>query len=121
VRVDFGTAIVIDVDNLHPQGDQRLSQQPYVLGNIYYKDGTQGILLYIKTCMVAGLNDELYSYRREHPLFPDEPTSDQFFSEKQFEAYRELGFQLGRKIFAQASGEDWQNRSIIDVCGSSSS
>lgn len=116
VRVDFGAAIVMDVSALQPQGEQRLSQQPYVVGHIYYRDGSEGFLLYVKSCMVAGLNDELYSYRREHRDFPDEPTSDQFFSEMQFEAYRELGFQLGRKIFAQRAGDDWQNRSLVDIC-----
>lgn len=116
VRVDFGAAIVIDVSALKPQGDQRLSQLPYVVGNIYYKDDTRGYLLYIKSCMVAGLNDELYSYRREHAAFPHESTADQFFSEIQFEAYRELGFQLGRRICAQKTNHDWQSRSLVDVC-----
>lgn len=116
VRVDFGAAIVIDVSSLKPQGEQRLAEQPCVVGNIYYKDGSQGYLLYIKSCMVAELNDELYSYRREHPAFPHEPTSDQFFSEVQFEAYRELGFQLGRRIFARESGDDWRNRTLNEIC-----
>ena len=31
-------------------------------------------------------------YERRNPKFPHEPTSDQFFSEEQFEAYRALGF-----------------------------
>ena len=43
---------------------------------------------------VTQLTADLYGYRKGHPEFPDEPTSDQFFDEKQFEAYRELGFQL---------------------------
>lgn len=116
VRVDFGAAIIVDVNDLKPQGEQRLAEQPYVVGNIYYKDGSQGFLLYIKSCMVAELNDELYSYRREHAEFPHEPTSDQFFSEVQFEAYRELGFQLGRRIFARASGDDWRNRTLSEIC-----
>ena len=116
VRVDFGAAIVIDVSALKPQGDQRLSQLPYVVGDIYYKDGTHGYLLYIKSCMVEGLNDELYSYQREHAAFPHEPTADQFFCEIQFEAYRELGFQLGRRVFARKSNHDWHSRSLADVC-----
>lgn len=30
--------------------------------------------------------------------FPDESTADQFIEEKQFEAYRELGYQLGSQL-----------------------
>jgi hypothetical protein len=118
VRVDFGAAVIIDVSALQPQGEQRLSARPYVVGTIYYKDGSQGYLIYIKTCMVAGLNDDLYSYRRLNKLFPDEPTSDQFFTEVQFEAYRELGFQLGRRVFAQTLETGLRNRAISEICAS---
>ena len=116
VRVDFGAAVVIDVTALQSQSDQRLSKRPYVVGNIYYKDGTQGHFIYIKSCMVSELNDDIYSYRRENKLFPHEPTSDQFFTEVQFEAYRELGFQLGRQIFAQTREGEVRNRSISEIC-----
>ncbi|MBI3694113.1 MAG: hypothetical protein HY238_04645, partial [Acidobacteria bacterium] len=32
-------------------------------------------------------------YAAEHPDFPQQPTSDQFFDEAQFESYRRLGQQ----------------------------
>lgn len=116
VRVDFGVAIVIDVSALIPQGEDKISSRPYVIGNIYYADGSHGYFVYIKTCVITGLNDDIYSYRREHKLFPNEPTSDQFFSEVQFEAYRELGFQLGRRVFAQSVEAGLQNRSLAEIC-----
>ena len=87
-----------------------------MIGKIYYQDGSHGYFVYLKTCVVAGLNDDIYSYRREHKLFPNEPTSDQFFSEVQFEAYRELGFQLGRRVFAQSVEASLQNRSLGEIC-----
>ena len=34
---------------------------------------------------------DVYNYARESLAFPHEPTSDQFFSESQFESYRALG------------------------------
>ena len=43
---------------------------------------------------------DIYSYWRANPDFPDEPTSEQFFAEPQFEAYRALGFE----IFARLTG-----------------
>lgn len=58
------------------------------------ENGEDGTLIYIK----AGIykNDEflprdVYNYAQESRLFPHEPTSDQFFSESQFESYRALG------------------------------
>ena len=53
-----------------------------------------GTLIYLKTTLTGGLPADIYGYQAGHPEFPDEPTSDQFFDEAQFEAYRELGYQL---------------------------
>ncbi len=50
--------------------------------------------------MCAGLSADIYSYWRANPDFPDEPTSEQFFDEAQFEAYRALGYE----IFARLTG-----------------
>jgi hypothetical protein len=99
-RVDFGVGIDIDTRSLQPQGPNKYSSQPWVLGDIYYADGSRGVLLYIKSTVCAGLPEDVYAYRRAHPLFPHQPTSNQFYDEPQFEAYRELGFQIGKRIFA---------------------
>ena len=37
-------------------------------------------------------------YKKANATFPDETTADQFFDEAQFEAYRELGYQLGHRM-----------------------
>ena len=40
----------------------------------------------------------LSAYKKAHPEFPNQSTSDQFFNEAQFEAYRELGFQTAHRM-----------------------
>ena len=40
---------------------------------------------------------DIRQYAESHPEFPHEPTSDQFFDENQFEAYRHLGFSIGER------------------------
>ena len=45
-----------------------------------------------------GLGADIYAYWRAHPDFPDEPTSQQFYGEAQFEAYRMLGLQLTSQL-----------------------
>ena len=55
--------------------------------------------LYIKASVFSGLPEDVYAYRRANPKFPNQSTVDQFFDEPQFEAYRELGFQVGKRIF----------------------
>lgn len=72
----------------------------------YAKDGNDnsvnsfGWIIYVKPNMYSGAPVDLRNYGRDNPLFPQEPTTDQFFSESQWESYftlgRELGLQLDR-------------------------
>jgi hypothetical protein len=59
-----------------------------------------GILVYVKSTMVAGLPADLYGYRAAFPEFPHQTTADQWFDEPQFESYRELGYQLMSRALA---------------------
>jgi hypothetical protein len=65
---------------------------------VRYADGSRGEILYIRPVLCADLSADIYSYWRAHPRFPDEPTSEQFFAEPQFEAYRALGQQIVTRI-----------------------
>jgi hypothetical protein len=49
------------------------------------------VLLYIKASVTGDESADVLEYRATHPLFPHEPTSDQFFDEEQWESYRALG------------------------------
>lgn len=51
-----------------------------------------GTLIVLKATFFQDLPADLYSYRRDHPEFPNQGTTDQFFDERQFDAYRELGY-----------------------------
>ncbi|RMI17559.1 MAG: hypothetical protein D6681_03205, partial [Calditrichaeota bacterium] len=96
VRVDFGAKIELPYELLRPRGEERTSPRAFVVGKITYVDGTEGRLLYIKTAFLEDVPADVFSYRRGHPEFPDQSTGDQFFDEQQFEAYRELGYHIGR-------------------------
>ncbi len=106
VRTDFGALIMINKEDLDPlippaannSSEPCCANQAYLAATIKYADGTLGTLIYLTTTFFTGLSADLYGYKKEHPSFPDEPTGDQFFSEKQFEAYRELGFQAAWKM-----------------------
>ena len=39
-------------------------------------------------------------YRAREPEFPHESTANQFFNEKQFEAYRALGYHIADELFS---------------------
>jgi hypothetical protein len=94
VRVDFGAEVDLAADALYHARGEALQQRPFVLGSVRYADGTRGDILYLKPLLCAGLTADIYAYWRAQPAFPDEPTSEQFFAEPQFEAYRALGRQV---------------------------
>jgi hypothetical protein len=81
----------------YPPGT-RFAGRGHVVGTITYCDGSKGILIYIKSTMIEGLSLKTKGYKGAHPAFPHETTADQFFDEDQFEAYRELGYRLGRIV-----------------------
>jgi hypothetical protein len=111
-RVDFGVKIRFGDEEYTPQNlipgsaqgqDLRiarygLGKNPFALGSIEYPDRSSGILVYVKLMLVAGLPEDIYSYKAANEEFPHEPTADQLFDELQFEAYRELGYQLAWKM-----------------------
>lgn len=98
VRVDFGATIDLAITELIPANrSDRLSPTACVTGTITYDNGDTADLIYLVTTLISGLPEDIYTYQRQNPAFPDQGTGDQFFDEHQFEAYRELGFQIGMR------------------------
>ncbi len=119
VRVDFGVQIrfriVQDCDLAgilpgsggpgHWKKKYKLAKRGFAIADIRYDrlDKTEdGILLYLKPTLINDLPTDIYGYKSGHPTFPDQPTTDQFFDESQFEAYRELGYQLTKQMLRDA-------------------
>lgn len=117
VRVDFGVAIRFydpdaDLARLLPRaaGDTLydlkygLAARGWARARIDYPSGLEGLLVYIKSTLTRDLPADIYAYKSAYPDFPDQPTGDQFFDEAQFEAYRELGYQLTRRLAEETDG-----------------
>ncbi|MBD8525095.1 patatin-like phospholipase family protein [Pseudomarimonas arenosa] len=105
IRVDFGHHIHFPPGQLEAvrpvatdAGDEPRATQGFAVGKIYYCDGSEGVLVYIQAVLIADLPADVEAYRRLHPQFPDQPTTDQFFDEAQLEAYRELGYQISKRM-----------------------
>lgn len=126
VRADFGALIEISPEELRsmvPTRDKSraakgsvmsVAERGYFVAKIRYATRQDdhgsakashsmetGCLIYLNTTFFQGLSADLQGYRREHPLFPDQPTSNQFFDEREFEAYRELGYQTAWRMFEE--------------------
>jgi len=70
------------------------------LAKVQYADAgaSTGILIVIKPNVCAGLPVDLMNFKRQYPEFPQQATSDQFFSEAQWESYFHLGSFLGQHL-----------------------
>jgi hypothetical protein len=103
-RIDLGINVELDMTPLRPNQDGYVEKN-YVKGIIHYPNDQDGILFYIKTSMTGKEPEDLLSYRRENPSFPDETTANQFFNEAQFESYRKLGEIVGKQVYAEIEEE----------------
>ena len=61
-----------------------------------------GYLLYLKLSLTGNEGEFIKRYKLDEPAFPHTSTANQFFSEAQFEAYRNLGEHVGDKMFLPA-------------------
>ena len=126
IGADFGAWIDFDVDNhlerIIPRepvpekvrardprtdaypGGAKFAERGYIKGTISYP-GTdaKSTLILLKTTMIQRLGLTLKGYKGAHPTFPDESTGDQFFDEEQFEAYRELGYEIAERMIPDPS------------------
>ncbi|MEM7209123.1 MAG: patatin-like phospholipase family protein [Pseudomonadota bacterium] len=126
-RVDFGATISFGekfpLEEVMPDSDEaqsdveksnyQFAKRGFAIAKIHYPSSgstidsvTKGYLIYIKPTMIKGLNADILSYKNTNNTFPHESTADQFFNEVQFEAYRELGFQIGNQVLGEATVVD---------------
>lgn len=81
----------------YPPKDE-LAKKGFVVGTIHYADGSAGKLFYVKSTVLDRAPVALKAYKAAVPAYPDESTADQFFSEEQVNAYRELGLLIGTTL-----------------------
>jgi hypothetical protein len=99
IRTDLGIPIDIAKITMSPRAADRkpVTGEYVAVATIRYSavdpGAVDGKLVYIKPGVYKGhyFPWDVYNYSQESLEFPHEPTSDQFFSESQFESYRALG------------------------------
>jgi hypothetical protein len=95
-RLELGYEINIDASNLRfiePKAvdSSRNCTKHWAIGHVRYSEDQIGYIIYLKSSFDGRDPENLRQYRGLNSEFPQEPTSDQFFSIEQFDAYRELG------------------------------
>ena len=82
------------------------------LARVDYRGGEdkQAILIVVKPNVSDGLPVDLVNFKAHNPVFPQEATADQFFSEAQWESYYSLGKFLGGQLtreFVESLPDKW--------------
>lgn len=75
---------------------EAVAPRSYAVGWFTYPAGpsgapTRGRLLVVEANLGDDLPWDVHAYAEGQPIFPDDPTTDQFFDHRQFESYRRLG------------------------------
>jgi hypothetical protein len=105
-RADLGAEVELYADTMFHGNGEQLRKQAHLLGGVTYADGSRGEILYLKALLREHLGADIYGYWRTNPEFPNQPTSNQFYGELQFDSYRELGRQLMADIVGADVGGD---------------
>lgn len=109
-RADFG--VEIDIDPQRIRKVKGFSLTHCVVGKITYPEqddpkstgGAQGLLLYLKSSLTGDEPEDVIQYYSSNPDFPHQSTANQFFTESQFESYRQLGLHVVRTVFENVHG-----------------
>lgn len=102
-RIDLNVKLHYELKDLTPNAEG-LCPSYGTMVRIEYGPNETGWMLYCKLAMTGTESQVIHDYRKTSPTFPHETTSDQFFDEEQFEAYRLLGETAAKHFFGEAFG-----------------
>jgi hypothetical protein len=113
IRIDFGIPIEFGSMGIYPRSQIGALKDPghnCAIGRIRYSavDGdaaSDGVIVYIKPACYGDEPRDIYEYFKRSETFPHESTSDQFFSESQFESYRMLGAHTMERLCTDCGGD----------------
>ena len=113
IRIDFGIPIDFEPMSIYPRSAIETLETPghnCAIGRVRYSvvdgaDAPDGIIVYIRPACYGDEPRDIYEYFKTNAAFPHESTSDQFFSESQFESYRMLGAYTMEKLCTDCRGD----------------
>jgi hypothetical protein len=111
IRIDFGIPIVFKGQPplpIYSRDDPRAAAQGRycAVGQILYTRAgheSDGTLIYLKPTLLGSEPADVIQYANANPAFPHEATTDQWFTESQFESYRALGMHVVDQICARVT------------------
>jgi len=135
-RIDFGTEIDLNLDPFIKNGGP-VTDSCFAVGKIKFsaehlsslagddqanghssRDVARqtGIIVYFKPQVIGNVTADVRQYSIENEFFPQQPTTNQWFGEAQFESYRRLGQACAYSAFGQIrSDRDLENAGRLSM------
>jgi len=135
-RIDFGTEINLKLEPLL-KSQATGAASCFVVGKIKFSEKhlrtlalagkgegygrerdewkQQGIIVYVKPSVVANATADVRGYGLENKFFPQQPTTNQWFGEAQFESYRRLGQTCAHIAFGHIKSIGLENQGRISL------
>lgn len=96
-RRDLGAEVDIAPGMLEV-GDDGLVDDPVAVGTIRYEGGREGQIYVARCALWSEAPADLLILSRSGSVFPNHPTTKQFLSGEEFEAYRALGWSVASRL-----------------------
>ena len=127
MRISHGLEF-LDLDHEQPvdlgllrRGDTPLQSMHHLCFRVRYPDEfpvqngpAETIVVYAQMSLTGDEELDLQQFRNVNPNFPDEPTTNQRYSEDQVESYRQLGFHIGEIVCRSIPEEHAKNVTASD-------
>jgi len=124
IRIDLGIPIEFESIPIHRKsGPDDDSGRYCAIGRILYsnvdgEDAPDGLLICFKPVLCGKESRDVQNYAAKNESFPQEPTSNQFYGESQFESYRELGETAVETVFGEEPPPQSDKPWAVDVVDS---
>jgi hypothetical protein len=135
-RIDFGTEINLKLDQFR-NNECPNTTSCFAVGKIKFSEKhlrtlalagngngygpkrdalkREGIIVYVKPSVIANAPADVRGYGFENRFFPQQPTTNQWFGEAQFESYRRLGQTCAHSAFGHIKSEGLENRGRLSM------
>ena len=94
---DYDHETAIDFRRLG-RDDKYTAPQSFIAIRVTYPSGVRGILFFVQMAITPTDPIEIQQIRMRFPSFPDEPITNQIYTEDQVAAFRNLGYHIGKKL-----------------------
>jgi hypothetical protein len=96
-RAELGVEFDLDPRDTLPRGED-LPASPIVEGTFTDADNRVGQIYYCRSVLWRDAPSDLHLFKAHDSRFPNHPTSNQFLSGELFDAYRGLGWAVGKQL-----------------------